>query len=95
VVVRGLTNRRPDDNTIFVEVTDGPSAAAFDLAATDSWDTDGVWAVRLDSSGVEPGVYTIQADDGESSDSVRVRLLPRGANGSRNGSAAGPSDGRW
>jgi len=94
VVVRGLTNLRPDDNTVFVAVTDGPSAAAFDLAATDSWDSEGVWEVRLDSSGVEPGVYTVEADDGASSDSLRVRILPRAANESRNAtrsaSAAGP-----
>ncbi len=90
VVVRGLTNLRPDDNTIFVEVVGGPSVPAFDLAATDSWDTDGVWEVRLDSSGVEPGVYTVEADDGASSDSVRVRILPRVANESRNANAAGP-----
>ncbi|UPV99768.1 hypothetical protein M0R88_14765 [Halorussus gelatinilyticus] len=84
LVVRGLTNRRPEDNTVFVEVVAGPSADAFDLAATDSWGTDGVWQVELDTAGVEPGVYTIEAEDGESSDSVRVRILPRGANRSRN-----------
>lgn len=84
VVVRGLTNRRPGDNTILVEVVGGPSAEAFDLAATDSWDTDGVWQVELDATGVEPGVYAVEADDGDSSDTVRIRVLPAGAGSSGN-----------
>ncbi|NHN58744.1 MULTISPECIES: hypothetical protein [Halorussus] len=77
VVVRGLTNLRPDDNTIFVEVTEGPSADAFDFGATDTWGTDGVWQVELNATGVEPGTYTVEADDGDDSDSFVVRVLPR------------------
>ncbi|UPV73716.1 hypothetical protein M0R89_14360 [Halorussus limi] len=80
LVVRGLTNRRPEDNTVFVEVVSGPSADAFDLAATETWGTDGVWRVELDAADVQPGVYTIEAEDGASSDSVRVRILPRVGN---------------
>lgn len=77
MVVQGLTNRRPEDTTVFVTVVDGPSAGEFDLYATQSWGTDGVWRVDIDTAGVEPGVYTVEADDGDSSDRFAVRVLPR------------------
>lgn len=77
LVVQGLTNRKPGDNTLFVEVVEGPTAGAFDLAATRTWGTDGVWQVELDAVGVEPGVYTIEAEDGDFTDSFEVRILPR------------------
>lgn len=77
MVVRGLTNRKSDDDTITVEAVDGPTPEAFDFAATDRWETDGVWMVELDTDGVEPGTYVIEADDGDDSDRVEVRILPR------------------
>jgi major cell surface glycoprotein (TIGR04216 family) len=77
MVVQGLTNRKPDDNTIFVTVVEGPSADSFDLYATQTWGTDGVWRVEIDAAGVEPGVYTVEADDGDSADRFEVRVLPR------------------
>lgn len=77
MVVGGLTNRKPEDNTIFVEVVEGPSAEAFELAQTDTWETDGVWTVELDTTGIEPGTYVIEADDGDSSDQVEVEIVPR------------------
>ena len=82
MVVRGLTNLQPDENTVFVEVAEGPSADAFDLAATETWGADGVWQVALDTDGVEPGTYTVEAEASGDSDSYAVRVLPR-----ENGSA--------
>ncbi|MFC7132757.1 MULTISPECIES: hypothetical protein [Salinibaculum] len=76
MVIRGLTNRKPDDNTITVEALEGPTPEAFDFAATDRWGLNGVWAVQLDTDGVEPGTYVLEADDGDSSDRVEVRVLP-------------------
>lgn len=77
MVVRGLTNLRPDENTVFVEAAEGPSADAFDLAATETWGADGVWQVALDTDGVEPGTYAVEAEAGDDSDSFAVRILPR------------------
>jgi major cell surface glycoprotein (TIGR04216 family) len=80
MVVRGLTNRKPDDTTISVEVVEGPSPEAFDVGATDDWATDGGWSVELETAGVEPGTYVVEADDGDDTDRVEVRVLPRPGN---------------
>ena len=80
--VRGRTNRKPVDNTITVEVIDGPTPLAFDLASTDQWGTDGIWSVTLDvPPEVEPGNYTIRADDGDSTDTGQVEVLAAPAPG--------------
>lgn len=75
MLVQGLTNRKPDDNSIEVEVVNGPSAEAFDVAATDEWKTDGVWSVTIDvPPDVEPGTYTLESDDGENTASFQVTI---------------------
>lgn len=77
MVVRGLTNRKPDDNTVTVEAVEGPTPEAFEFGATDEWGTDGVWSVELNTTGVEPGTYVVEADDGDDTARVEVRVLPR------------------
>jgi major cell surface glycoprotein (TIGR04216 family) len=83
MVVRGVTNRRSEDNAVFVEVVDGPSAATFDSGATDEWDGRGVWSVTVSTVGVEPGVYTLEADDGVSTDSVQFEVVTGGRSGAQ------------
>ncbi|USZ68397.1 hypothetical protein NGM10_01335 [Halorussus salilacus] len=78
MVVQGLTNRQPDDNTITVEVIDGPSADDFDSAATDEWDRTGVWSVNLSTEGIEPGTYTLEVDDGDNTDVVQFEVVEPG-----------------
>jgi major cell surface glycoprotein (TIGR04216 family) len=73
--ILGVTNRKPDDNTITVEVVEGPSSADFNIASTDEWDNDGVWSVTLDTDGVEPGTYVIEVDDGDSTDEVTIQIV--------------------
>ncbi|MEA5386481.1 HVO_2072 family ArtA-dependent S-layer glycoprotein [Haloarculaceae archaeon H-GB11] len=75
MVVSGKTNRQPDDNTITVEVIDGPSPDQFETNSTDEWDLDGNWSVSLGTDGVEPGTYTIEADDGDNTDTVQVEIV--------------------
>lgn len=82
--VQGVTNRKPDDNTITVEVIDGPSIEEFDADSTDAWPLTGVWSVSLSTDGVEPGTYTLEADDGDNTDTVTVEVVAPGA-----GDAAG------
>lgn len=92
MVVRGRTNRKPDDNTIIVEVTDGPSADAFDVAATDTWGPLGVWRVAIDvPPDAEPGTYTLRADDGDDTDTVRVEVRAAGDGTATNETATGTS----
>ncbi|QCW04824.1 HVO_2072 family ArtA-dependent S-layer glycoprotein [Natrinema pallidum] len=74
MTVTGVTNRQPDDNTISVEVTDGPSATQFDLALTEQWGADGRWNVTLDTEGIDPGTYTIETNDGDSTDRADIRI---------------------
>jgi major cell surface glycoprotein (TIGR04216 family) len=81
--VQGLTNRKADDNTISVEVVEGPSAGEFSANSTDDWGLDGIWTVTLETRGVEPGTYTIEADDGDNTDTVDVEIVA--ANGDGNG----------
>jgi len=93
VVVQGLTNRKPDDNTITVEAIDGPTPQAIAVNSTSIWGTDGVWSVTLDTRGAEPGTYTIKADDGDHTDRVRVEVLPAGnASAGGNATAGGASN---
>ncbi|MFC7047099.1 hypothetical protein ACFQH6_18395 [Halobacteriaceae archaeon GCM10025711] len=75
MVVRGVTNRKPGDNTIFVEVTGGPTPEAFDLMSVDQWDTDGAWTVRFDTTDATPGTYFVEADDGVAGDSATVEII--------------------
>jgi len=66
MLVRGRTNRNPDDATVVVEVIEGPSATSFPMVTASSWSTDGVWMARLAvPSGATPGTYTVEVDDGE------------------------------
>jgi hypothetical protein len=87
--VVGLTNRKPDDNTITVEVVDGPSANEFDTGSIDQWDGDGVWSVTLDTDDVEPGTYTIEVDDGDNTDTVQVQVVAAEAGGNETENASG------
>lgn len=76
MVVRGHTNRIPDESTIMVEATDGPSAGRLPPAWTHDWNLDGEWTVSMDTDGVEPGVYTLTVDvDGDTEDQVQVLIL--------------------
>ncbi|RXK46165.1 HVO_2072 family ArtA-dependent S-layer glycoprotein [Halorientalis pallida] len=68
MTVSGVTNRQPDDNTITVEVIEGPSASALDIESTEEWGTDGQWSVVIPTEGVEPGNYTVEASVGGNSD---------------------------
>lgn len=75
MVVQGLTNRKPGDTTIFVEVVDGPSASLFEFASTDDWETDGMWSVSVQvPADIEEGTYTIRVDDGDDTDRVQVTI---------------------
>jgi len=78
MVVQGMTNRKPDDNTITVEVIDGPSADEFDSAATDEWGRTGMWSVNLSTENVEPGTYTLEVDDGDNTDIVQFEVVEPG-----------------
>jgi len=79
MTVSGVTNRRPDDNTITVEVISGPSATDFDSAATDEWGRTGRWSVNLSAEGVQPGTYTLEVDDGDNTDIVQFEVVEPGA----------------
>ncbi|WP_170845562.1 HVO_2072 family ArtA-dependent S-layer glycoprotein, partial [Halorientalis persicus] len=68
MMVSGVTNRQPDDNTVTVEVIDGPSSSGFDIESTDVWGTDGQWSVEIPVEGVEPGNYTVEASVGGNTD---------------------------
>jgi major cell surface glycoprotein (TIGR04216 family) len=74
LTVSGTTNRQPEDNTITVELQNdaGESVA---LTSTDQWGTDGRWSAELDLTDVEPGNYTVEADDGDNADRANVQVL--------------------
>ena len=76
MIVRGTTNRKPDDTTIAVEAIDGPAPEDLEVVVTDTWGLDGVWEVTIDTAGVEPGTYTLRADDGDDTDTVEVVISP-------------------
>lgn len=76
MVVRGETNRLPDESTILVEAIGGQTPGRLPLAWTDEWNLDGQWAVSMDTTGVEPGLYTLSVDvNGDTEDQVQVWIL--------------------
>jgi len=82
MVVSGVTNRKPDDNTISIDVTEGPDATEFSSASTDEWNFTGQWSVRLNvPANVEPGTYTLEADDGDNTDIVTFQVVEAAAPG--------------
>lgn len=69
VVVRGVTNRRPDQNAIDVAV--GSQGGVI----VDDWGTDGVWTATIPlPENLTPGSYVVRASDGDSTDSVTVTV---------------------
>ncbi len=74
MVIAGSTNLKPDDNTISIEVTseDGTSVA---LEDTDEWNNDGQWMVEIDTTDFETGTFTVEADDGDNTDTVNVEIV--------------------
>jgi major cell surface glycoprotein (TIGR04216 family) len=81
MVVAGDTNLLPDDNNIRVRAIDGPSASRFPDLWTQDWNTDGTWSVSFDTTGLEPGIYTLTVEaDGETDDTVAFRVLPSSTN---------------
>ncbi|XGI82703.1 HVO_2072 family ArtA-dependent S-layer glycoprotein [Halorutilales archaeon Cl-col2-1] len=79
MMVRGTTNLRPDDNTISVESVSGPSMNEMPVQTTDEWSMEsGVWSVSVDTTGLEPGTYEIEADDGDNTDVVTVEIVAEG-----------------
>ncbi|MFC7045754.1 PGF-CTERM sorting domain-containing protein [Halobacteriaceae archaeon GCM10025711] len=73
VNVSGTSNRE-DETTVFLEVTDDQgnviqSAEAELNGSTNEWQTD------IDMSNVEPGTYTMRADDDESTAQVQFEVV--------------------
>nr|AAA72185.1 cell surface glycoprotein precursor [Halobacterium salinarum] len=73
VTVMGTTNRKADDNTITVELLQGD--ASIEINSTDEWNSDGQWSVDVPLSNVEPGNYTVEADDGDNTDRQNVEIV--------------------
>ncbi|SDZ98845.1 major cell surface glycoprotein, partial [Haloplanus vescus] len=74
MVVEGVTNLRPDDNSITVELLtqDGDSVA---LTTTEDWGYDGQYEVSIELEDVQTGTYTLEADDSYNSDTVEVEIV--------------------
>jgi len=69
MLVRGTTNRHPDDTVVDVSVIDGPDADRIGFAVVETWDTDGIWTARLTvPADATPGTYTLQTQAGGDTD---------------------------
>jgi hypothetical protein len=68
LLIRGMTNRRPDDNAMDVSVIDGPDADRFGFVVVESWGYDGIWTARLPvPANATPGTYLLEVRvDGDS-----------------------------
>ncbi|XGI84118.1 hypothetical protein ACEU6E_02400 [Halorutilales archaeon Cl-col2-1] len=80
-VVRGTTNRNPDDTSITLEATEGASADELPLVTVETWNREtGEWSASVDTEGLETDEYVLRAEDGdgESSDTVTVRVVAEG-----------------
>ncbi|WP_255149673.1 HVO_2072 family ArtA-dependent S-layer glycoprotein [Halorarius halobius] len=86
MLISGITNRKPDDNTIAIDVTEGPSANEFASPSTDEWNFTGRWSVTMQvPEDAEPGSYTLEADDGDNTDIVVFEV------GNQTAEPAGPA----
>ncbi len=84
MLVRGTTNRNPDEVTLVLEAEDGPEQglAAFPVETTENWDFDGVWSVEMDiTEDVVEGTYDLQVDDGDTTDIAEVEIVGAGERG--------------
>jgi len=79
LVIRGRTNRRPGDTTLFVSVVDEASRRAVAVADTAEWGSAGAWRVTVSTAGVPPGNYTVLVDDGVDRDATALRIVPANA----------------
>ena len=76
VLVRGTTNRNPEDTDITVEVTEGPDAPEFNVVRIRDW-SGTRWSATFTTSGVSTGTYTVEADDGTSTDRRSFTVVER------------------
>lgn len=86
MVIRGTTNRNPDQTLMVVEATEGPDEglAAFPSATTEEWGFDGVWSVEIPiTEEVVADTYTVEVEDGVSTDQVTVEIVGEGEAGER------------
>ena len=74
MVVEGTTNRKADDNSIVIDILDedGNSLAT---ESTEMWGADGMYTVNVDTSDLETGTYTIEADTGDNTDRETVEIV--------------------
>jgi hypothetical protein len=73
LVVLGTTNLDPDENLIVVELQN-ETGTVVALAETSAWDRDGLWVVDIDTTGLPPGEYLLEAEAAGASDTARVVL---------------------
>jgi len=84
LVVRGVTNRQPDETAVLLSLraTNGTTTR---LASAETWGWDGEWSAAFDLDGVPPGVYRIKATTGDGTDVEYVLIetssVESGANG--------------
>ncbi|GGN09506.1 hypothetical protein [Halarchaeum nitratireducens] len=73
LVVRGVTNRQPDEAAVLLSLraTNGTTTR---LTSAQTWGWDGEWTAAFDLDGVPPGVYRIEATTGDDTDVEYVRL---------------------
>jgi hypothetical protein len=78
LLVRGTTNRRPDDNAIDLSVIAGPDADRFGFVVVESWGFDGRWTARLPvPANVTPGTYTLEVQVGGDTDRQTFEVIER------------------
>lgn len=73
LTIMGNTNRKADDNTITVELLQGDTSV--EINSTEEWNNNGQWSVDVPLSNVEPGNYTVEADDGDNTDRQNVEIV--------------------
>lgn len=74
IVVEGSTNRKPEGNTITVELL-GSNGESITLTSTAKWDADGRWSVTFEPTDVEPGTYVVESGDGTTFDRLEFQLV--------------------
>ncbi|MDV7351184.1 HVO_2072 family ArtA-dependent S-layer glycoprotein [Halorubrum distributum] len=74
MVVEGTTNLQPDDNSIVLNVLN-QNDNSVESASVDEWGNDGQFTLTIDTSDLETGSYTLEADSGDTTDSTDVEIV--------------------
>lgn len=76
--ISGVTTASSDNTTITAGVIEHSSSDVVASSSTGSWGSDGRWHIELNTTGIRPGNYTVEANISQNADSQRIQVVSAG-----------------